>query len=86
MSATTTSEPRTMAMVFFALRGFSASSVSTGTALRCAFGFAPGNASAAAALGAGASRRTACGCCCGWAAAARRATASRAARNSSTEA
>ena len=53
MSATTTSEPRTMAMVFFALRGFSASSVSTGTALRCAFGFEPGNASAAAALGAG---------------------------------
>ncbi len=85
MSATTTSEPRTMAMVFLALRGFGASSVSTGTALRWAFGFEPGNVSAATALAAGASRRAACGCC-GWAAAARRATASRAARNSSTEA
>lgn len=39
------------------------------------FGFEPGNVSAATALGAGASRRTACACC-GWAAAARRATAS----------
>ena len=73
-----------MATVFFELRFGCASSVSTGTALRCAFGFEPGNVAAAAGAGAGASRRT--GCCCGCAAAARRATASRAARNSSTEA
>ena len=66
------------------LRFGCASSVSTGTALRCAFGFEPGNVPAAAGAGAGASRRTRC--CCGCAAAARRATASRAARNSSTEA
>ena len=51
MSATTTSEPRMMATVFFELRFGCASSVSTGTALRCAFGFEPGNVPAAAGAG-----------------------------------